>query len=176
MNFDWEETFCPDAQCWYDGLGAVLQGLLRLFRGSERQHHRPRHHPGSVCSSISPRWILPTSIPRAYGSARLRRLGQRWKCRNEPLNGSTTTPSRPTQTGLGIVVQRIGAVLPERHLHPHRWRGVRGIAAGRDVNPEVNYLDADHRDRPGPTRPSTTSTARHPLRWTSAISTTDGPA
>ncbi|MEP5223825.1 MAG: aromatic hydrocarbon degradation protein, partial [Marinobacter sp.] len=20
MNFDWEETFCPDANCWYDGL------------------------------------------------------------------------------------------------------------------------------------------------------------
>jgi long-subunit fatty acid transport protein len=153
MNFDWEETFCPDAQCWYDGLETAF--AFKGYSDSSVEVNANTIIPGTIpdpglfidiatVDSYQPNiYTLGMQLKRDKWRLGLAVEMQEWSALEDELNNDTVKNNLGLEFD-DIVIPRIGA---EYYLND-TFTLTGGVAfeespLANDVNPEVNYLDAD---------------------------------
>lgn len=153
VNLDWKETFCPDAQCWYDGLETAF--TFKGYSSSSVDVSANTVIPGTISA---PGLFIDIATMDSYqpniytAGMQLKRdkwrVGlvvemQQWSDLEDEFSNDTVKNNLGLEFD-DIVIPRIGA---EYYLND-TFTLTGGVAfeespLANNVNPEVNYLDAD---------------------------------
>ncbi|MGI9572544.1 OmpP1/FadL family transporter [Alloalcanivorax xenomutans] len=159
LSMDWGESFCPDGECWYNGLETAFS--YRGYSNTKTTVDANTVIPGTIgepglslavttLDSYQPDIF---ALGMLYGKERFR-VGvgvelQRWSDLEEEFEGDTIK-DQAVEDGIGvlefkdIVIPRIGA---EFKVSPN-YTLTGGVAYSKspldsDASLDVNYLDAD---------------------------------